>query len=169
MTRERLDAAIKLREDGRAKQDQDILREALALLAELAKADPDNAEITYQMAVANDNLGLEHESIPFYNKALAQGLAGADQERALMGLGSTYRILGQYQQAEETLRRGMCEFPNNRAIQVFLAMTLYNRQQHKEAMELLVSNLLETTTDEKLLYFKRGLTYYGTHLDEVSE
>jgi len=30
-----------------------------------------------------------------------------------MGLGSTYRGLGEYQQSEETLRRGVREFPHN--------------------------------------------------------
>jgi hypothetical protein len=47
-------------------------------------------------------------------------------------------------------------------------MTLYNTQQHKEAMELVFVNLLETTSDGKLLYFKRGLLYYALHLDETS-
>ncbi len=84
-----------------------------------------------------------------------------------MGLGSTYRGVGEYQKAEETLRRGVREFPHNPALQTFLAMTLYNSQQYKEAMELVLVNLLETTSDEKLQYFKRGLMYYATHLDEV--
>ena len=73
------------------------------------------------------------------------------------------------QKAEETLRLGVREFPDNRALQVFLAITLYNTQQHKEAMELVLVNLLETTSDEKLQYFKRGLLYYTLHLDETSQ
>ena len=169
MTRDRLAEAIQLRETGRAKQDQAILQEARTLLLELHTAYPDDAEITYQTAVVHDNLGLERESIPFYLKALAQGLSGPDLERALMGLGSTYRGLGEYQKAEETLRRGMKEFPHNRAIQVFLAMTLYNLQNYKEAMELALTNLLETTSDEKLQYFKRPMVYYALHLDETWE
>ena len=167
MMRDRLAEAIQLREAGRAKQDQAMLEEARTLLLDLVAAYPDNAEITYQTAVVHDNLGLERESIPFYVQALTQGLSGPDLERALMGLGSTYRGLGEYQQAEETLRRGMREFPSNRAIQVFLAMTLYNLQDYKEAMELVLTNLLETTSDEKLQYFKRPLLYYALHLDEI--
>src|SRR5260370_41810745 len=90
-----------------------------------------------------DNLGLERESIPFYLQTLTQGLTGLDtatklmkRERAFLGLGSTYRGLGEYQHAEETLRRGLSEFPQSRALQVFLAMAPYNPQQNKEAMEL---------------------------------
>lgn len=167
MERERLVEAIQLREEGRAKQDTVILEKARTMLKELSVSYPDDAEITYQNAVACDNLGLEQESIPLYNRALAQGLSGADLERALLGMGSTYRLLGEYQKALETLRRGVREFPDNRALQAFLAMALYNTQHYKEAMELLFSNLLETTSDEKLLYFKRGLSYYAEHLDET--
>ena len=166
MMRDRLAQAIQLRETGRARQDQAMLEEARTLLLDLA-AYPDDAEITFQTAVVHDNLGLERESIPFYVQALAQGLSGPDLERALLGLGSTYRGLGEYQQAEETLRRGVREFPHNRALQVFLAMTLYNTQHYKEAMELLLTNLMETTSDEKLQYFKRPISYYAQHLDET--
>jgi len=166
--RERLAEAIQLRETGRAKQDQAVLEQARTLLFDLSTTYPDDAEITYQLAVVHDNMGLGREAVPFYEQAFALGLSGPDLERGLMGLGSTFRYLGEYQRSEETLRRGMREFPHNRAIQVFLAMALYNTQQHKEAMELLLTNLLETTADEKLQYFKRGLSYYALNLDETS-
>ena len=169
MMRDRLAQVIQLREKGRAKQDQSILEEARTLLLELVVAYPDDAEINFQAAVVHDNLGLERESIPFYLRALGQGLSGPNLERCLLGLGSTYRVLGEYQKAEETLRLGVREFPDNRALQVLLAITLYNTQQHKEAMELVLVNLLETTSDEKLQYFKRGLLYYTLHLDETSQ
>jgi tetratricopeptide (TPR) repeat protein len=169
MMRDRLAQATQLREKGRANQDQSTLEEARTLLLELVATYPDDAEINFQAAGVHDNLGLEREAIPFYLRALDKGLSGPDLERCLLGLGSSYRILGEYQKAEETLRRGVKEFPDNRALQVFLAMTLYNRQQHKESMELVLVNLLETTSDEKLQYFKRGLLYYALHLDEISQ
>lgn len=165
--RDRLAEAIQLRETGRAKQDQAILEQARAMLLELGAAHPDDAEITYQTAVAHDNLGLEREAVSYYVRALAQGLSGPDLERALLGLGSTYRGLGEYQLAEDTLRRGVSEFPQNRALQIFLAMTLYNRGKYTEAMELALSNLMDTTSDETLLYFKRPIAYYAAHLDET--
>jgi hypothetical protein len=46
-------------------------------------------------------------------------------------------------------------------------MTLYNLQKYREAMEIVLTNLLETTADEKLQYFKRGISYYAQHLDET--
>ncbi|QIZ08417.1 tetratricopeptide repeat protein [Priestia megaterium] len=167
MMRERLAEAIKLREDGRAKQDPAILEESRTLLLDLAAAYPDDAEVNFQTAVALDNSGLEIEAITFYVRALELGLSESDLERALLGLGSTYRCLGYYNQAEETLRRGVKEFPQNRAIQVHLAIALYNKQVYKEAIEILLTNLMETTSDEKLQYFKRGIVYYSQHLDEI--
>ncbi|MGZ6503331.1 MAG: tetratricopeptide repeat protein [Tumebacillaceae bacterium] len=167
MMRERLDEAIQLREEGRAKQDLTILDQVRAKLSELLDEYPDVAEINYQMGIACDNSGLGKEAIGYYVKAIEQGLGGADLERCLLGLGSTYRALGFFQESVETLRRGVREFPENRAIQIFLSMALYNSGNHKEAMELALTTLLETTNDEKLQYYKRGLSYYSTHLDET--
>ncbi|MBL0385280.1 tetratricopeptide repeat protein [Tumebacillus sp. ITR2] len=167
MMRERLDQAIQLREEGRAKQDQTILEQARTQLFDLLAEDPENAEIHFQTGVAHDNLGLGREAIPYYVRAVELGLSGPDLERNLLGLGSTYRVLGEYEKSVETLRRGVQEFPENRALQIFLAMALYNSQNYKEAMELALTNLLETTSDEKLQYFKRGLSYYAAHLDET--
>lgn len=171
---DRLAQAIRLREEGRARQDQAILEQARAHLLDLVAAYPDEAEITYQTAIVHDNLGLEREAIPFYIRTLEQDLSGVDtatkltkRERAFLGLGSTYRALGEYQNAEETLRQGLAEFPQSRPLQVFLALALYNTQKHQEAMELLVTNLVETTSDETLQYYKRGLLYYAAHLDET--
>lgn len=176
LMQDRLAKAIQLRETGRAKQDRTMLEEARTLLLELVAAYPNEAEITYQTAIVHDNLGLEREAIPFYIRVLEQGLSGSDmatklmkRERAFLGLGSTYRVLGEYQKAEETLRRGLEEFPRSRALQVFLALVLYNTQKQKEAMELVLTNLLETTSDETLQYYKRGLVYYASHLDETWE
>ena len=103
--RDRLAEAIHLRETGRAKQDQAMLEEARTLLLDLAAAYPDDAEITLQTTAVHNNLGCERESIPFYVRALEQGLSGPDREGALLGLGSTYRGLEEYQHAVHCLTR----------------------------------------------------------------
>jgi tetratricopeptide (TPR) repeat protein len=72
MIRDRLTEAIQLREAGRAKQDQAILEEARTLLLELVAAYPDDAEITYQTAVAHHNLGLSRKAVSLYLRALNQ-------------------------------------------------------------------------------------------------
>jgi tetratricopeptide (TPR) repeat protein len=169
MTRDRLSELIKRREEGRAKQDQDMLSIVREQLLELLAEYPDDTEINYQTGIAYDNTGLGNLAIPYYERAIELGLSGADLERCLMGLGSTYRYWGHYEKAVETLSRGMREFPDNRPIQVFLAMALYNSQSYKESVELLITNLMESTTDEKLHYFKRGILAYNKNLDEKAE
>jgi tetratricopeptide (TPR) repeat protein len=174
MDRERLAEAIRLREMGRTKQDPTILADARALLLDLLATYPDEADITYQLAIVHDNMGSEREAIPYYLQTLTQGLSGRDttttlmkRERAFLGLGSTYRGLGKYPQAEATLRQGLGEFPQSRALQVFLAMALYNTKQYREAMELALTNLAQTTADEALQYYQRGIVFYAQHLDET--
>ncbi|MET3696574.1 tetratricopeptide repeat protein [Bacillus oleivorans] len=164
---ELLDKAIALREDGRAKQDMTIIKEALNLLLNMSENDPENAEINYQIGIAYDNSGLCNEAIPYYVKAIEQGLSGPDLQRCLLGLGSTYRLLGHYKEAVETLHRGVTEFPEHRGLQVFYSMALYNTGEYKKAMEIVLMNLMETTNDETLQYFKRGISYYAQHLDET--
>ncbi|WP_433747310.1 tetratricopeptide repeat protein [Falsibacillus pallidus] len=165
--RDCLDKAIALREDGRAKQDLAILEEARNLLLELSGNDPDNAEINFQIGISYDNSGLSREAIPYYVKAIENGLSGSDLQRCLLGLGSTYRLLGYYKEAVETLRRGVDEFPEHRGLQIFYSIALYNSGEYKKAMELVLKNLVETTNDETLQYFKRGISFYAEHLDET--
>ncbi|GLX71282.1 tetratricopeptide repeat protein [Paenibacillus glycanilyticus] len=169
MNRDIFHQLIARREEGRAKQDQSMLKEVRGQLMALLAEYPDDAEINYQTGIAHDNSGLGKEAISYYERALDLGLSGSDLERCLMGLGSTYRYWGFYDKAVAVLRRGAAEFPENRAIQVFLAMALYNSEHYKESVELLIANLMETTNDEKLHYFKRGILGYKEDLDATAE
>jgi tetratricopeptide (TPR) repeat protein len=128
---------------------------------------PDDAEINYQTAWVHDHVGREREAVPFYIRAIELGLSGQDLEGALPGLGSTYRTIGAYQQAEETFRRGPAAFPHHRAFQAFLAMALYNLHRYHEAMELLLTALAETSSDATILQYKRAILFYASQLDQV--
>lgn len=158
MMREQLCEAVKLRSTGHAE-------EARVMLVELAAKYPDDADMNYQTAWVHDILGREREALPFYVRAIELGLEGEDLEGALLGLGSTYRILGDYERAEVTLRRGLKEFPQRRVFQIFLAMTLYNLERYHDAMELVLTNLAETTSDVSILHYKEAILSYGTQLD----
>jgi predicted Zn-dependent protease len=158
--RAKLDRAIQLRQAGDAEA-------ARALLVPLAQSYPDDSGVQYQTAWTHDNLGLEREAIPYYLRALAVGLSGEDRQGALLGLGSTYRTLGEYEQSEAILRQGVTKFPDNRAIQVFLAMTLYNRGKHVEAMEILLRHLAETSDDPDIRRYQRAILLYAPDLDKI--
>ncbi|HEY0606377.1 MAG TPA: tetratricopeptide repeat protein [Herpetosiphonaceae bacterium] len=155
-----LDRALQLRAEGRHAESLEVLRA-------LHAATPDDPQINYQCAWAHDLLGRELAAVPYYERAIALGLAGDDLRGALLGLGSTYRSLGLYEQSARTLRRGVELFPAERVFEVFLAMSLYNLQQPGPAMELLLRHLAETTQDESILRYRRAILFYADKLDQT--
>ena len=110
---------------------------------------------------------MESEAVPYYETAIALGLSGKDLEGALLGLGSTYRTLGEYEKSKNVFMKGMEMFPNNRAIHVFYSMTLYNLNEHNRAMALLLNCLIESTMDEEILSYKKAIHFYKNHLEQV--
>lgn len=101
-----MNEAIRLREQG--------TDEARLRLIELTEKNPRDAVIAYQTAWAHDSAGLEAEAAPFYEQALAgEGLSTEDKHGVFVGLGSTYRVLGRYDESLTTLRRGLGEFPDD--------------------------------------------------------
>ncbi|RFB14718.1 hypothetical protein DZB84_14830 [Bacillus sp. HNG] len=152
--------AIELRIEGR-------LKESNERLLRLVKENPDDPQLNYQVAWSFDVLGLESEAVPFYEKAIGLGLQDEDLEGALLGLGSTYRTLGEYEKSEATLLKGITLFPNNHAMKAFYAMSLYNLGRHQDAMELLLKSLAGTSSDASIQRYKRAIEFYADKLDEV--
>lgn len=157
---EELQKAIQLRNSGN-------LKESNQLLLNLVKNYPDDAVVNYQCAWSYDALGEESRAVPYYVKAINLGLTGKDLEGAYLGLGSTYRTLGEYQKSKEIFSKGIQVFPENKALQVFFSMTLYNLKEHERAMELLLNCLIETTSDENILNYERAISFYSDKLDKV--
>lgn len=104
------------------------------------------------------------KSVNMFNqdeKAIANGLEGEDLERVLLGLGSTYRCVGEYEKSYRTLKTGTEKFPENRGMEIFLALTMYNLNKHPEAMEIVIRNLVETTSDDSIKCYGKALTFYS--------
>lgn len=156
----RLEKAIYLRKTKNYKESNE-------LLMELVQGFPDNASINYQCAWSFDLLGEESKAVPFYEKSIELGLPLEELEGALLGLGSTYRTLGEYEKSKIIFLKGIESFPNNRAIQTFYSMTLYNLNEHNKAMELLLKCLIDTTTDNELLKYKKAIDFYSDKLDNI--
>ncbi|MEB1808573.1 MAG: tetratricopeptide repeat protein [Bacillaceae bacterium] len=157
---QQLNNAIELRKEGQ-------LKASNQLLLQLVTEHPENADVNYQCAWSYDVLGGEADAVPFYEKAIELGLSKDALEGALLGLGSTYRTLGEYENSKRVFQRAINEFPTNHALKVFYAMTLYNTSDHKLAMELLLKSLLETTADENILNYKKAIHFYSDKLDET--
>jgi tetratricopeptide (TPR) repeat protein len=157
---ERLASAIKLRES-------DQHDEARQLLLQLHSEFPEDSQVNYQCAWIHDLLGLEKEAIPFYEKAIQTGLNGDDLKSALLGMGSTFRSIGEYQKSIETLQHALNLFPDSHEFKVFLGMAYYNIGEHSKAMELLLTSLADTSSDEGILRYQRAIRYYSDKLDQT--
>ncbi|MEC0171385.1 tetratricopeptide repeat protein [Paenibacillus graminis] len=157
-----LATAAALRSAGKAEEARELL---LALLS----GDKENAELHYQLAWTHDVLGLEREAVPYYERSLLLGLPSEQRMGALLGLGSTYRTLGEYARSKEVLEQGVREFPQQKEFQAFLAMTLHNLGEHMEAMKLLLTLLAETSSDEGIGSYRKAILYYSDKLEQVWE
>lgn len=154
-----LSRAVELRAQGDAAQAREQL---LALVDQY----PQDVEIAYQTAWVHDVLGLEAAAVPFYQCALsAPGLSEEDRRGALLGLGSTYRVLARYDLALSTLRQGLAEFPDDDALRAFLAMALYNAGEPREAVRLLLKTLAAGSTDPQVRSYRKAIEYYADDLD----
>jgi tetratricopeptide (TPR) repeat protein len=114
-------------------------------------------------------MGFESEAVPYYEKAIANGLSGEQLQGALLGLGSTYRCLGRYEDSLNTFNQGVEKFPQDRAMKVFRSLTLYNLGRHDESVGELLVQLMQTTSDENLKAYDQALLFYSDKLNEIWE
>lgn len=152
--------AIQLRKDNKPEQ-------ALTFLAELLESSPENPTFNYQMAWTCDFMGKEREAVPFYEKAIAHGLSGDDRKGAMLGLGSTYRCLGEYQKSLKVFDQAVIEFSDDRSLKVFRALTLHNLGKSEEAVGQLLVQLLDTTEDKSIKSYDKALRFYSDKLSET--
>ena len=156
----KLQQAMEMRSHGEPEQ-------ALILLRELLDESPADAKVNYQIAWTFDQLGKESEAAPFYEAAIANGLSGEDLRGALLGLGSTYRCLGEYEKSLAIFDRAVAEFPADRALKTFRALTLYNLGRFADSSEALLTQLLDTTSDENIISYAGALRFYADNLNQT--
>lgn len=152
-----LDAIVGARHGGQ-------IEHVLDLLKKLDQRHPHVAEINYQLAWTCDVLGRETEALPYYEKAVALGLAPNELSGALLGLGSTLRMTGNLERSAEVLRSGQMQFPDNREFDIFLALTLHDQGHHTEALKLALTTLCDTTEDPGLTSYQRAIRFHAGKL-----
>jgi tetratricopeptide (TPR) repeat protein len=135
----------------------------------LIEDNPKAGILYYQCAWGHDAMGKEREAVPYYQKAIQLGLNESDLQGAYVGLGSTYRTLGEYENAKHVLKEGKKRFPENMALNIFYSMTLYNLNEHNEAMEILLTLLAQTSKDESIQSYKKAILFYAEQLDTTWE
>lgn len=137
------------------------------LLMDLAKQNPGDAVIQYQCAWSLDILGLEVKAVSHYEAALKLGLPEEDAKGAYLGLGSTYRTIGEYEKSRRTFESGLAKFPEDKALLVFRAMAFYNLGQHDQAMESLLKIIAETSNNREIQSYAKAIEFYSDKLDTV--
>jgi tetratricopeptide (TPR) repeat protein len=141
----------------------------IAYLNGLLSENQNDPMVHYQIAWTHDALGKEADAAPAYEKAISLGLSGEALEGAYLGLGSTYRCLGDYINSERVLKKGMSLFPENAALRVFYALTHFNLKNYSNAVKLLMKELVRTSADEKIKSYGRALLFYSDKLNETFE
>lgn len=136
---------------------------SLALLVE----HPDDTMLNCQAAWTHDRMGLEVEAVPFYERAIAGGLDGEDLRGALLGLGSTYRVIGRDADAVRALAAGVARFPDDGAMRAFYALALHSAGEHTRATQEFLRVILATSDDARVERYRRALTEYMEHPDEL--
>ena len=141
--------------------------QALVLLFELLKSYPNDPNVNYQMAWTYDFMGQETDAVPYYEKAISCGLSGEDRKGAMLGLGSTYRCLGEYQKSLTIFDQAIKEFAENRSLKVFRALTIHNLGKSDQSIKELLVQLLDTTSDQSIKAYEKALKFYSDKLNET--
>lgn len=139
----------------------------LADLLERLALDPEDASLNYEVACAHDREGLEHEAVPFYVRAIASGLAGDQLRGAYLGLGSTYRAIGDYEAALRTFDQGLEVFGEAEELIVFRAMALHNLGRSDEAMTHVLQMLASHSDSPWIERYRRAILFYADRLGET--
>src|SRR5258706_6759283 len=96
------------------------------------------ARAAYERACAHDRRGEEAAAIHEYERSLALGLSPDERCSALLGLGSSLRNVGRYDESVKVLRAAVAEFPDHAALRAFFALALHSRGEGREAMVVLL-------------------------------
>ncbi|WP_214685216.1 tetratricopeptide repeat protein [Exiguobacterium sp. s155] len=152
--------AVRLREEGQ-------LEQAKQLFLSLLRKDEKNPRLHAYCAWCYDSLGEERQAVPHYERAIRLGLTGEELAESYLGLGSTYRALGRYAEAEQLFEEAIEQFPNHGALKVFQAMTHYNVGRHEEATGTLLELLASPKADESIARYRRAIAFYARNLNET--
>ncbi|HEY5552988.1 MAG TPA: tetratricopeptide repeat protein [Opitutaceae bacterium] len=151
--KDELDAIVAARHGG-------ALAQTLPRLRALAARFPDAAEIHYQIAWTHDANDASGEATPHYDKAIELGLKDESLAGAMLGLGSSLRVVGQFGRSERVLREALERFPDHNEFRAFLALTLHDLGRHAEAMSLALTTLIDTADDPGITAYQRAIRYY---------
>lgn len=102
------------------------IREALRLLLTSLEGNQNSARLNFYIAVCYDAMSREKRAVPYYERALNLGLPDDNKHDAILGLGSTLRITGDYERSIEVLTDGLEKFPESTYMRLFRSLALFD-------------------------------------------
>jgi tetratricopeptide (TPR) repeat protein len=87
----------------------------------------------------------------------------------MLGLASTYRCLGRYEDSQKLFEKAIQQYPENGALKAFYALTLHNLGQHGKSLEVLLKELVRSSNDKNVQAYQRAILFYADKPDETFE
>ena len=141
--------------------------QGLAWFEDRARARPDSARATFDLAGAYDRLGREAEAAPVYERVLRLGLEELpeiDQARWHVQYGSTLRLIGRLEESRAVLAGGVALFPEHGALPVFLAFTEIAAGRRDAALAALLAGAAASDPYGSRARYRRSITAYAAEL-----
>jgi tetratricopeptide (TPR) repeat protein len=148
---------------------QDQLEESNEVLLSLLQEYPDDPQVLFEVGGSYDLLGSANEAIPFYRRAIDEGLTGPDLQECYICFGICQRAVGDFEEALETLEEANDRFEGDNSIKAFHALAMYSTENYSESVRLLLEILIETSSDPDIQTYSDTLAFYKDNLDEVWE
>ena len=130
----------------------------------LADTDPGDPRLIFELAVAHDSAGDDHQAIALYDKALGAGLREPHRHRALIQQASNYRNVGDLAAARRILDGLSGQRPDSAAVAAFRALTLLDQGEASAAVANLINVLLSHSGDADDEAYRAALHRYVEEL-----
>jgi len=138
--------------------------EALEIAHGLVSRFPDNPGAYFVLAGTFDFQDRGAEAVSPYQRAWELGLSGDDVPRFYVQYGSTLRNVGQIDESIRVLQEGRERFPDNAAIQAFLALALFSAGRAADALATALLALIQNADGVDLHGYARALREYVAEL-----
>lgn len=141
--------------------------EELVELRERALAARDDINLQLKAAYACDRFGSEEDAVVHYDLAwiMKSEIPSGARAGFFVGYGSTLRNVGRLAQSQEILTAAVGEFPNDRALKAFLALTHLDSGRPALAVATLLDaivSLADRAPD--IASYARALSHYRDEL-----
>ena len=132
---------------------------SIAFFQAFVERHPDDPRAHYELACSFDRAGREEDAVAPYKTALELGLPEPHLQGLMVGLGSTLRNVGAYQESVEFLEDAVERYPDHADLRIFLAFARHSAGDHTGALVEALDVLL-ATPEVNLHGYDRAIKYY---------